>query len=226
LGNKDYDIDLGLVFNTRPDSVSSQRLKGLIFSALQNAGYEPVWQKPCISVAFPGFHIDMAICTLEGNRLFLAEGKQHDGRARWRPDGMEWFVQMIGNHPNVSDSQQFRRVVRYLKRWKDIHFRFDGMIGPVGLALTVMAYRWFSPQYNDLRALQVVVRQAVQYFQEGNRTLQFPYEPNDNLLRKMSPNQVVQMMMRFMQLDGWLSEAVEHQRAAPLVSAFGDDFVV
>lgn len=225
LQDQDYDVDLGLVFNVRPGSVDSQQLKRSVYSTLASAGYNPDWKRPCISLAFNGFHIDMSVCAREGNRLFLAEGKQYDGSARWRPDGMEWFVQLISEHPNRSDSHQFRRIIRYLKRWKDIHFRYDGMKGPVGLALTVMAYRWFNPQpSNDLRALQIVVKQAIEYFDAGYTTLKFPYEPNDDLLRKMSGDQVNQMGRRFDQLSRWLNDAVNYQRTGCLVQAFGDSF--
>ena len=222
--NQEYDIDLGLVFNLRPGDVSSQELKASIHNTLYRAGYNPKWNRPCLTVAFPKFHIDMAICTREGNRLFLAEGKQHDGSARWRPDGMESFVQMIKVHPNPAHSQQFRRVVRYLKRWKDMHFSADGMKGPVGLALTVMAYHWFPTNCNDLEALSVVVRNAVRHFSNGYTTLNFPYEPNDNLLRKMSKEQVFQMSRRFQMFDSWLDEAAKYERTDYLVHAFGPDF--
>jgi len=225
LAGGNYDIDIGLVFNTRPTS-DSYYLKQIVFDTLERAGYHPTWMRPCISVAFSHFHIDMSVCCRESeSRLFLAEGKQHDGRARWRPDGMEWFVKMINAHPNPSDNLQLRRLVRYLKRWKDIHFRYDGMKGPVGLALTVMAYHWFAAQPgDDLSALLVVVRQVVRYFQEGNTVLQFPYEPNDNLLRKLSPDQVRQMRSRFEQLLAWLNDASSYQRLDQLRLAFGEDF--
>ena len=221
----EYDIDIGLVFNTRP-TPEAWYLKRTAYLALQQAGYKPNWQRPCISVSFSHFHIDMSICCRESeSRLFLAEGKQHDAEARWRPDGMESFVQMIKTHPNSSDCHQFRRIVRYLKRWKDIHFSENGMQGPVGLALTVMGYRWFAPQPgDDFKALRIVVQQAVNFFQQGNTELLFPYEPKDNLLRKLKGNQVRQLQSRFEQLHAWLKDASDYQRLDGLRLAFGEDF--
>ena len=224
LAGREYDIDLGLVFNARPDDIKPQLLKASVYDTLINAGYRPEWKRPCLSLAFDGFHIDMSVCSREGGRLFLAEGKQHDGRARWRPDGMEWFVQMISSHPNPTDSQQFRRVVRYLKRWKDIHFGSVGMKGPVGLALTVMAYHWFPTNCDDLGALRTIVRNAITYFSNGNLALKFPYEPSDDLLRKMSKDQVLQMLGRFKMLGAWLDDAATYERTDYLVHAFGPDF--
>lgn len=222
LPGKDYDIDLGLVFNTRP-IVDARRLKSMVFSTLQNAGYAPKWMKPCLSIKLPGFHIDMSVCCRESeSRLYLAEGRQ-DEVVRWRPDGHEWFVRTINAH-HPYDPQQFKRVIRYLKRWKDIHFSADGMKGPVGLALTVMAYKWYAPQSDDLSALQTVVRLALRHFQQGNTSLLFPYEPNDNLLRKLSWDQVGQMQSRFEQLDRWLSQAAGYEGLSALQRAFGSDF--
>ena len=222
----EYDIDIGLVFNTRPSSSDAYQLKQSVFNTLERAGYHPTWMRPCISVAFSNFHIDMSVCCRESeSRLFLAEGKQHDGQARWRPDGMESFVQMIKTHPNSNDCHQFRRIVRYLKRWKDIHFSENGMQGPVGLALTVMGYRWFAPQPgDDFKALRIVVQQAVSFFQQGNTELLFPYEPKDNLLRKLKGNQVRQLQSRFEQLHAWLKDASDYQRLDQLRLAFGQDF--
>lgn len=224
LPGNDYDIDIGLVYNLRPSDATPQDLKGAIYNSLESAGYNPQWMRPCIQIAFTGYHLDISVFTREGDRLFIAEGKQHDHRTRWRPDGMEWFVQLIWNHPNTEYAEQFRRIIRYLKRWKDIHFGYVGMKGPVGLALTVMAYRWYSPQADDLSALRVVVRQAVRYFEQRNMTLEFPYEPNDNLLRKMSNEQVYQMLGRFQQLSQWLDQAALSSRLEPLRLAFGTDF--
>lgn len=224
ISGNDYDIDVGLVYNLNPSDATPQELKGEIYDSLQSAGYNPQWMRPCIQIAFPGYHLDISVFTREGDRLFIAEGKLHDHRTCWRPDGMEWFVQMIWNHPNQTNAEQFRRIVRYLKRWKDIHFGYDGMKGPVGLALTVMAYRWYVPQSDDLSALRIVVSQAVRYFEQGNTALQFPYEPRDNLLRKMSYDQIRQMLSRFQQLNQWLGQAESHGRVDPLVRAFGGDF--
>jgi len=218
----DYDLDIGLVFNASP-SVDAWRLKNSIYTTLQAAGYRPTWMKPCISISLSGFHIDMSVCCRESeSRLFLAEGRQN-AVVRWRPDGHEWFVRTINaHHPN--DPQQFKRVIRYLKRWKDIHFSADGMQGPVGLALTVMAYNWYSPQSDDLSALHTVVRLAMQHFRLGNASLPFPYEPRDNLLRKLSWDQVRQMQSRFEQLDRWLSQAAGYDGLVALQRAFGSDF--
>lgn len=224
LAGNDYDVDIGIVYNLRPSDATPQDLKGSIYQSLESAGFNPQWMRPCIQIAFRGFHLDISVFTREGDRLFIAEGKQHDHRTRWRPDGMEWFVQMIWNHPNSTYAEQFRRIIRYLKRWKDIHFSADGMKGPVGLALTVMAYRWYSPQADDLSALRVVVRQAVTYFEQNHTTLPFPYEPNDDLLRKLSNDQVRQMLSRFQQLNQWLNLAASYEQADFLVHAFGRDF--
>ncbi len=221
----EYDIDIGLVFNTRPTD-DSYYLKQSVFDTLRQAGYQTEWKRPCISVVFSNFHIDLSVCCYESDsRLYLAEGKQHDGQARWRPDGMEWFVERMKTHPNPSDNLQLRRLVRYLKRWKDIHFRYDGMKGPVGLALTQMAYHWFAPQPgDDLTALLVLVRQVVRHFQQGNTVLQFPYEPYDNLLRKLSRDQIRQLQSRFERLLGWLNDANNYGRPDQLYLAFGEDF--
>ena len=227
LSGKEYDVDVGLVFNLRPDAVSPVALKSAVFEALRLSGYQPLWQRPCLTVERPGYHIDLSVCAREGNRLWLAEGKQHDHRSRWRTDGMEWFVARIQTFPSGTHNPQFGRVVRALKRWKDVHFSYDGAIGPVGLALTVMAYHWFQPQPgDDLSALIVLTRQVVAYFDAGNTTLPFLYEPNDDLLRKMSQEQIRQMRDRFRLLLQRLEEARRTNSAVPLGQAFGTAFPV
>lgn len=225
LPGKEYDVDVGLIFNLRPELVSAVTIKSAVFDALN--AYKPLWQRPCLTVVRPGFHLDLSVCAKEGERLWLAEGKQHDHRSRWRPDGMAWLVTYVQSFPSTTHNPQFLRVIRYLKRWKDVHFSYDGAIGPVGLALTGMALRWFQPQPgDDLSALIVLVRQVVAHFNAGHTTLEFPYEPRDNLLRKMSQEQIRQLRDRFRILLQGLEEAQRQNTVTPLSQAFGADFTV
>ena len=69
-----------------------------------------------------------------------------------------------------------------------------------------------------------MVQQAVNFFQQGNTVLPFPYEPKDNLLRKLKGNQVRQLQSRFEQLHAWLKDASDYQRLDGLRLAFGEDF--
>ena len=54
--------------------------------------------------------------------------------------------------------------------------------------------------------------------------LEFPRAPGDDLLRKLSADQVRQMKDRFQKLAERLNEATTKGSTEPLVRAFGPDF--
>ena len=143
------------------------------------------------------------------------------------------------------DGAQFRRVVRYLKRWKDENFPKTGHAAPTGLSLTVAAYYWFSSNktrdyysgrdsYDDLSATLAVAKQLQANFGQAwnwstnsNRhtiTLTFPFAPKDNVFGKMTEQQQEEFYQRLGQLISNLEQAKHSDNATYLRKAFGSEF--
>ena len=143
------------------------------------------------------------------------------------------------------DGAQFRRVIRYLKRWKDENFPKNGHAAPTGLSLTVAAYYSFSPirttdyfsgrvSYDDLSATLAVARGLRGRFaQTWNNSsgslvhtvnLAFPFAPADDVFGKMTQQQQEEFYQRLGLFISNLEQAHTTGNAAYLRRAFGDRF--
>jgi hypothetical protein len=238
----DYDIDVGLVFEANVAKEDPVTVKGWVYEAIKDHTHDVEWRRACITVSYrragrTRYHVDLAVMAKAPNSdlLHLALGKQHAAAnlREWQPDNRQAFMRNLEGRFNGEDAAQFRRVIRYLKRWKDTHFPPEGHSAPTGLGLTVAAYRWFQVakprgEYDDLAATALLVRMMRQGFQPtggGPRlVLEFPYAPKDDVFARMNAEQMRQFQQRLEKLSGWLEEARTSGNAGPLRQAFGTDF--
>jgi hypothetical protein len=249
--NGDYDIDIGILFDVSSRSYSPVEVKRWVYNAVSVHTTRVEWRRPCITVYYQQageaiYHVDLAIMAKEpySNTLHLALGKEHSAKEQqeWQPDDRRGFIQAVESRFEGEDANQFRRVIRYLKRWKDVHFSSEGHAAPTGLSLTVAAYRWFQPtkagyydtSYDDLAATAALVSSIRRSFSQTWDTslmryvprlsLQFPKAPNDDVFARMTNQQMQEFSQNLDQLSGWLEEARRTNTSAPLVRAFGKDF--
>jgi hypothetical protein len=252
--NGDYDIDIGIVFDLDYRVNDPVTVKGWVYQAVLGHTASVDWRRPCITVNYqqarePKYHVDLAVMARDsGGTLRLALGKQHSqaDQREWQVDDRQGFIDAVKNRFSGEDGFQFRRVIRYLKRWKDVHFSNEGHAAPTGLSLTVAAYRWFRPmkqyssylsqgvEYDDLAATAALVGAIHQSFQQvwdASRSqyvprllLQFSHAPYDDVLTRMSNQQMGEFRGRLEKLSGWLEDARKTQDATPLQRAFGSQF--
>ncbi|WNG16854.1 nucleotidyltransferase [Cystobacter fuscus] len=249
----DYDMDIGLVFDLDHRTTDPHSVKEWVYQALFGHTQDVQWRTPCITVNYrearePKYHVDLAVMAREPNGALHLALCPHNAQAnlrKWQPDGRQKFIQAIQSRfDNSEDDFQFRRVVRFLKRWKNEHFPREGRAAPSGLSLTVAAHQWFRPvkqqtrqgvEYDDLLATAALVdkmRQGFQSVRDGNGQytprliLRFPFEPHDDVLTRMSHQQMSEFLGRLEKLSGWLEEARRTQNAAPLRRAFGEQFPI
>lgn len=241
----DYDIDVGLVFTgERPQDPLAA--KAMVFNAAFGHTQKVEWRRHCVRVQYTrqgteAFHVDLAVYWqvegFFGPHLYLAVGKQHSSgeNKEWREASPKALVSTINGHFTGEDHWQFTRVVRYLKRWKDFQFPTTGQAAPRGIALTLAAYKEFSPKkawnsstsadYDDLAALQNVVSRTVSNFGWGNRiSLTMPGAPQHDVCAKMTDQQMTEFKGRLQILDQALKNAAATGLRAPLLQVFGSDF--
>lgn len=250
----DYDIDVGIEFEIDYRRYTPVEVKRWVNKAVEGHTTRVQWRRSCITVYYqqagePLYHVDLAIMARDrftGERR-LAIGKEHSAldQQEWQPDDRKGFMAAVENHFAGEDAVQFRRVVRYLKRWKDKHFPREGHAAPTGLALTVAALRWFKPmatwgwgastkEYDDLSATTALVSGMVQGFGQAwdgatgryvpRLSLLLPAAPRDDVFKRMSHQQMLEFHSRLVELERDLREAQRTQSTAPLLRAFGDDF--
>jgi hypothetical protein len=257
-----YDIDTGIVFKIcKDDYPDPVKVKELVHDALQGHTKWVEIRQPCVTVFYqqdgePIYHVDLAIysdqdCNPDG-KMYLAKGKLNSAAEHrfWQESDPQALIQLIKNHfPDREDDKQFRRIIRYLKRWKDVKFPSDGNAAPIGIGITVAAYHWFKPvytrdsftntkNYGDLEALGRFVNAMLTKFQNvySNGSIvkrlivELPVSPHCDLFEKMTDNQMADFQDKLEILLEAIGEA--QQKADPveackiLQKQFGDDFKV
>ncbi|MFP7494752.1 nucleotidyltransferase [Terribacillus saccharophilus] len=257
----DYDIDIGLYFDISKEDYEPLEVKEWVFDALKNQGESVAIKKPCVTVEYSdGYHIDVAVYANNNDdgKTYLARGKRYSSETEkvWFESNPKELIQKITEYsPDSGDREQFRRVVRYLKRWKDLTFKsVNGK--PSGIALTCGAEKWLSPQkdvtylpdgnsstsYRDLDALIYLVNSMIINFLPEARNLEgyivtvyrlrieLPVAPNSNLLEKMTDIQMDNFKQKLEYLLTCLNDAKEEEdpvEAAEILNGvFGEDFIV
>lgn len=255
-----YDIDTGIRFKIcyldYPDPV---KVKTWVYLALNGHTKRVEIRRPCVTVFYqqdgePIYHVDLAVysdkdCNPD-SKMYLAKGKLNSAAEHrfWQESDPQALINLIKDHfSDTDDDKQFRRTIRYLKRWKDVKFSSDGNAAPIGIGITVAAYYWFNPVYtrdsftnkrsdDDLEALRRFVNTMLTNFQNvySNGSIvqrlivKLPVSPHCDLFEKMTDNQMADFQDNLQILLEAIGEA--QQKADPveackiLQNQFGDDF--
>ncbi len=254
LPSEDYDIDVGLVFHISNVNYSPIQVKQWVYEALESGNRTVEYKRPCIRVQYhqagaEAYHVDFAVYSGKDynpdNQTYLAKGFIGS-----KPENQVWensepnrlievFQQKFHNQEKHRD--QFRRVIRFLKRWKDVNFSFPGNDRPTGIAMTACAMNWFqvgtvyNPNdgkwyYDDLTALKNLTRSIINQFNlwSGRMSVQLPVPPSNDLFEKMSDRQMENFKNRLATLVNHLTQAEGTFDTASacriLQHIFGDDF--
>jgi len=155
--NGNFDIDIGIIFECErkayPDPVV---LKKIVRDALDTHGRTVNIRRPCVTVNYmtgdvTNYHVDLAIYAQRADGLLdLAKGKEHSATEHrvWETSDPEQLTKLIcGRFSDDAERAQYRRCIRYMKRWRDYQFLKGG---PLSIAITVAAYKWFQPKKADL----------------------------------------------------------------------------
>lgn len=258
----DYDIDVGLEFDVnKNDYPNPVIVKEWVFDALLGHTDNVIIKKPCVTVQYhlnkePLYHVDFAIYASDGysTNMYLARGKptSEESDKKWEIDDPKGLIKVIREKfTDESDRLQFRRVIRSLKRWKDVNFSPKGQEAPIGIGLTVCGYNWFSISkpildpvkmsygYNDLDATINLVNTMLSHFlivkNNGGRVLyrlnsQLPVQPYNDLFVKMTDIHMTNFKEKLESLRDAMVDARDetdpHEACKILEKEFGDDFPI
>lgn len=256
----DFDIDQGIYFavstETYPDPVV---LKKRVHEALDGHTKDVKIRRPCVTVQYqradePVYHVDIAVYSdgdeNDDGKSRLAVGRENsaDENRNWEVSNPQALIDTILGRFKGNDRKQFRRIVRYFKRWKDQNFSSDGNAAPLGIGLTVATYDDLNPEYSDptagtpddLLAMRNLVRAILGKFttvydwnQGKNRRrlkVLLPVEPWNDLFEQMTDAQMTRFEEKLDRLSDALGAAADavdpHDAAKELTKVFGDDFPV
>jgi hypothetical protein len=252
----DIDIDQGLYIHVSTDEYDPVVLKKRIYEALGGYGDNPHTQemkirRPCVTVWYQRngeriYHVDLAVYS-DGDENTdgkdrLAMGREHSDEEHryWEVSNPQALKEEIFGGYDETGRAQLRRVIRYLKRWKDLKFSPDGNEAPLGIGLTVAAHRWHSTTYtdvfsrepDDLEALRDLVAAMLRNFQGDPPRLEvnLPVEPYNDLFEDMTNKHQEKLQERLADLKEALEEAIQsadpHDACKTLSKQFGEDFPV
>lgn len=260
--DSDYDIDVGLMFKVAIKDYSDPvEVKKWVYDSLDGHTKRVEMRRPCVTVFYqkenePIYHVDLAIysdksCNSDG-KDYLAKGKLNSAPEHriWEEAHPKELTELIKDRFAGEDGNQFRRTIRYLKRWKDVKFASNGNAAPIGMAITVAAYYWFRVnkelvdpfqgkyKYNDLKALKQFVDSMLGNFStvyyDGDwverLTVTLPVQPGSDLFSKMTNQQMKVFKEKLEGLSDVLQDAEDEvdpvEACKKLQKEFGDDFPV
>jgi len=257
----DYDIDQGLYFlvSTKeyPDPVV---LKERVHEALDEHTKNVELRRACVTVFYscdgePIYHVDVAVYSDASKnddvKSYHAKGKRHSlpENRFWDVSDPQKLSETIFERFVDEDRVQFRRIVRYLKRWKAVNFIKSGGGAPNGIGLTVMTYDDFQVEYSDpwankhddLRAMRKLVEAVLSRFTlvydndeqafVERLEVKLPIEPWNDLFERMTNKQMAVFKDKLIELKDALIFA-ERDTADPVAACerlqrvFGTDFPV
>lgn len=252
----DYDIDVGIVFEgsttTYADPVA---LKQLVHDALDGHTDNVKMRHSCVTVNYKaGYHVDLAIyvhpeMSITGE-LPLAKGRPGSlaKNKYWEPNEPLKLKDEIGRiFSNEKDRAQFRRVIRYLKRWRDLKYKGEmGDAAPVGVGLTISGLTMFSASIDsvsstedDLQAILGFVSNLLLKFSDnqwsekdnsfGRRIVVYvPFAPRKDVFWKMTNNNMGKFERRLKALKDVLETAIGktdcYDASEILRKELGEDF--
>lgn len=250
---EDFDIDRAVViaFDDSPDD--PVKVKKIVLKVLEDRGFKNAKiKKPCVTADYisKNLHIDIPIYREYNGNYELAIGKKNSGddSKEWSasdPKGLKEWINDASLYTGSANKklEQYKRIVRYLKRWRDNKFSTAVAKKVFSISLTVMAKEQFKPSLddnnkaNDLVALRDTVNDMLHadYFSyQGNEQYRvrvtLPKSPWRDIFYGSSLNTGTQFYNKLTTLKNKLDKAIEEtdltKQCKILNEVFGDDFEV
>ena len=250
----DYDIDRALVIDDEKAPENPVTPKKKTLDVLENRGFKNAKiKKPCVTAdyASDNVHIDFIIYKLSGNQYYLAVGKQNsdENNREWSAADPHGLIDWINDDSRYGGDDakdvlaQFRRLVRYLKRWRDEQFSETVAAKVYSIGLAVMVKQQLRVSFSteaaqqDLQVLRKTVGAILDagYFTEEQTgryrvRVYLPVEPWRDIFDGSSLDTGTQMYNKLTRLKEKLAEAEglsdEREQCQILNKLFGDDFEV
>lgn len=233
--NSDYDIDVGIEFDVFPEAYTDPTyVKNWVLQAVTGHTNDTRMKDPCVTVTYAaGYHVDLAIYSkVSLGAYYLGRGKLNSKPENkiWEnadPKGLLEYVSKTFAS-DAGDRAQFKRIIRYLKRWKERKFSTDGNAAPVGIGITIAACEWFTPvrtvsdtfsntkKDDDLMALRGFVQALLNQFREQSHDGEYadrlvvylPVDPGTDIFSKMTNTQMKEFREKLQSLNSALYQAI------------------
>lgn len=251
----DFDIDRTIVIDSEDAPDNPVEPKKVVLDVLEKRGFTNAKiKKPCVTADYKSqnLHIDFPVYKKSGNTHYLAIGRRDsdENNREWSiadPKGLKDWIKNKSAYIGSQDDklQQFNRLVRYIKRWRDHKFSSDVCRKVYSIGLTVMVKQCFSPSFDndgkpcDLTALKNTVQSMLNigsgYFRhQGNDqykvAVSLPVSPYRDIFDGSSINTGTQLRNKIQKMLEKLEDAIDEEdeikQCKILNGIFGDDFKI
>lgn len=242
LGEQEYDIDVGLVFDICSNDYDADVVKKWVLDAVDGHTKKVEARGPCVRVHYSaGYHVDLVVYAMHKDDADV-EDFQLSKNGEWcsaDPKRLKQIIfdsrEMFKDTRDGSGSDQMQRVVRCLKRWNDVAIPEESVDKPIGLATVFLVMRSLASPVldendkpDDLCALIAVASWASR--QLPRISIQKPTPEYEDLFAKLDMDAMNELIARFKKLHTELvrarNEPDEVKACEMLAAEFGDDFPV
>lgn len=236
-----YDIDVALRFEIKPTEYTAVQVRKWVFEAVDGHTEDVEDRGPCVRVTYAkkDYHVDLvSYAWNKPNETYKLAHKDSGWRDADPPKLITFVEEKRKPYKDTQDdatkTDQFRRVVRDLKRWNDVAIPKESEDKPTGLALVLLCAQHLKPtltaagKSDDLKALLLVATAAANTV--GRIVLKKPTPEYDDVMAKLSNKAMDELKSRFAELAQVLEKA--GKEPDPVVACkllrkvFGEDFPV
>lgn len=238
----EYDIDVGLRFSFDETKYTAETVRGWVFEAV-DGHTETVEEKPsCIRVVYAdGYHVDLVSYAWWDDDSNREQHRLAHASTGWRNADPPALVQHVcdvrkpfaDTKDSPTQTDQFRRVVRYLKRWNDKAMPFESKDKPSGIALVLLTEQHLTAPVttwdgisDDRAALERVAQAAGATV--GRISIKKPTPEYEDIFGTISDDGMAKLKGRFTELRQALidakNEADLSKACKRLREVLGDDF--
>ena len=239
----EFDIDMGLRFPFADTEYEVSEVRKWVFAAVDGHTEKVESKGPCDRVTYAdGYHVDLVSYAVWVDGLKTRHFRLAHKDRGWRradPLALLAFVEQVmkrfkGTEDSVTQTNQFRRIVRYLRRWSDEAMPKESHDKPSGLAFVLLAEKHLRPtktwngEPDDLTALHALASSLSSVY--GRLEAKKPTPEYDDVLAKVSEEAMKDWKARLGHLASDLSRAAikaDPVKACELVKKhLGRDFPV
>ena len=246
--DRDVAVIIPLDTDENPDP---RKIKGYLRDSIDITVRTVQIKEPCVRAAYHKdgeeyLHIDLPLYAQDGDDIYLARGKEY-GTYSWEPVDPDGLNEDLCE--KINGNEQLRRVICYLKKWKNVHYAnavSDHEVPP-SIGLTYLACDCFVPQTSDdgdddLLSLQKTIQNMCNCFSistddygditSANISRKLTVKPHTDIFKKMneSSSYVITFYKRLRTAKNNLLNALnvesEHDAAEYVVKVLGTEFDV
>jgi hypothetical protein len=239
----EFDIDVALRFGVKPEDYSATEVRRWILEAVEGHTDRVEDKKPCIRVGYAdGYHVDLVSYACWTDAAGQEQFRLAHKASGWRPADPPQLLEYVntarkpfeGTEDNETKTDQFRRSVRYLRRWDDEAVPKVSSAKPTGLAYVLLCAKYLQPRLfvggsaDDRGSLHGLSGLCATF--AGRLEARKPTPEHEEMFGRLSGEEMNGLKSRF----GGLTEALRKADAEPdpvkaceiLYGVFGRDFPI